>query len=171
MGRPLKIKKTTTVDIGFNSFGELTNPVFPVTFTTANFFGVVGGAKTGVATTAFPVTACSVNIAGSGEGVEDGFIIRQKGASKFLVQGIDSGDITTCILVNSATPAAGEMSIGFASDGDSTLKYVKRISNKWALDFDNVRYLTNFFSDEGTAIKSGTAGETVELAQVESYTA
>jgi len=33
-----------------------------------------------------------------------------------------------------------------------------------------VRYLTNFFTDEGTEIKSGTIGVTLQLGQVEDYT-
>ena len=170
MGRPLKIKKTTTKDIGFNSFGELTNPVYPVTLTVDNFFGVVGGLKTGVATTAYPVVACTVNSPGSGEDDEPGVIIRQKGSIQYLVQGVTSGDTAVCTLVNSATPSAGEMSIGFSDGSDSSLTYIKRFTNKWALDFSDNRYLLNFFSDEGTQIKSGTTGQTVSLAQVVDYT-
>jgi hypothetical protein len=60
------------------------------------------------------------------------------------------------------------MSIGFAANADSTLTYVKRLTNKFVLDYDNVRYLANFFSDEGDAIKSGTAATVLPLAQVES---
>jgi hypothetical protein len=169
MGRPLKIKKTLTKDIGFNSFDALTNPVFPVTLSATEFFGVVGGDKS-VAAVAYPVTACVVNIPASGEDDEDGFIIRQKGSTKYLVQGLDSGDIGVCTLVNSATPGPGEMSIGFQTGGDSSLVYIKRLTNKWALDFNDVRYLTNFFSDDGTAIKSGTVAQLVDLAQIENYT-
>jgi len=172
MGRPLKIKKTQTKDIGFNSFDQLENPVFPVTLTPQNFFGVVGGANASVATASYPVVACQVNIVGSGQGVEDGYIVRQKGTTTYLVYGITSGDTGQCVLVNDATPAAGEMSIGFAANGDSTLTYISKLSNKWALDFATPpnRYLVNFFSDEGDAIKSGTRGQLVDLAQVENYT-
>ena len=171
MGRPLKIKKTTTKDIGFNSFDQLENPVFPVTLTPQNFFGVVGGANASVATSSYPVVACNVNV-DAGTGVEDGFIVRQKGTTTYLVTGITSGVMAPCVLVNDATPAIGEMSIGFASNGDSTLTYISRLTNKWALDYATPpnRYLTNFFSDEGDAVKSGTRGETVDLAQVENYT-
>ena len=169
MGRPLKIKKTTTKDIGFNSFNALENPVFPVTLTETNFFGVVGGANASVATSAYPVVACNVNV-DAGTGVEAGFIVRQKGSIQYLVTGITSGVTAVCTLVNDATPAINEMSIGFATSADSTLVYIKRLTNKWALDFSDNRYLTNFFSDEGDAIKSGTIAQTVDLAQVENYT-
>ena len=172
MGRPLKIKMVSEtpgpgVDIGFNSFSELTNPVRPVTLTIADFFGVVGGVAS-AASAQYPVVECTVNIPGSGEDDETGVIVRQKGATKYLVRGDDSGLTAVCTLVDSATPAAGEMSIGFAANADSTLKYVKRLTNKFVLDYDNVRYLANFFSDEGDAIKSGTAATVLPLAQVES---
>jgi hypothetical protein len=169
MGRPLKIKKTTTKDIGFNSFDQLENPVYPVQLTASNFFGVVGGAKTGVATAAYPVVACNVNV-DSGTGVENGVIVRQKGNTSYLVTGLTSGVTAQCVLVNDATPAINEMSIGFSTNSDSTLIYIKKLTNKWALDFSDNRYLVNFFSDEGDAIKSGTRGQVVDLAQVEDYT-
>ena len=55
MGRPLKIKKSTTKDIGFNSISELTNPVYPSTLNQSQYLGVVGGENTSVATTDYPV--------------------------------------------------------------------------------------------------------------------
>ena len=83
MGRPLKIKKSTTIDIGFNNFGNLTAPVIPTGLTSAQFIGVVGGANTGVATATYPVVACDANI--NGVGNTAAYIIRQKGATKYLV--------------------------------------------------------------------------------------
>ena len=83
MGRPLKIKKSTTIDIGFNNFGNLTVPVIPTGLTSAQFIGVVGGANTGVATATYPVVACDANINGAGNTAA--YIIRQKGATKYLV--------------------------------------------------------------------------------------
>ena len=83
MGRPLKIKKSTTIDIGFNNFGNLTAPVIPTGLTTAQFIGVVGGANTGVATATYPVVACDANI--NGVGNTAAYIIRPKGATKYLV--------------------------------------------------------------------------------------
>ena len=170
MGRPLKIKKSTTVDIGFPNFGSLTNSTYPVTLTADNYLGVVGGAAAGVATAAYPVLSCQVNISGSGAGVEDGYIVRQKGSSKYLVTGITSGATGQCLLSNSAAPAAGYMSIGMSINGDSTQIYISRLTNKWALDYANNRYVINFFTDEGTEIKSGTANDEIGLAQAESYT-
>ena len=110
MGRPLKIQKygtnngitynangtanqpalSTNVDQGDPNWGSLTDPVYPTTaFNTDQFLGVVGGDYSlSVPTTTYPVIKCQVNIAlpdGSGAGVHDGRIIRQKGSHKYLV--------------------------------------------------------------------------------------
>ena len=105
MGRALKIKKTSPgsgnggasvqVDIGFNNFGNLTNPVYNSadTLSASDFLGVVGGSPaTSTATTAYPEVAARVNIL-LADGTDTfsigsqytGRIIRQKGAHKFLV--------------------------------------------------------------------------------------
>ena len=167
MGRPLKIKESTTVDIGFNNLGSLTNPVYPVTLTENNFLGVVGGAST-VATAAYPTVQCLVNV-DAGTGVENGYIVRQKGTIKYLVTGVTSGVTAVCQVVDDATPAINEMCIQMSVSGDSTLINIKRLTNRWALDFSDNRYVTNFFTDEGTEIKSGTIGATNNLAQIESF--
>jgi len=166
MGRPLKIKKSTTKDIGFNSFGSLTNPVFSATLTADDFVGVVGG-DNDVASTTYPVVSIQVNV-DAGTGVEEGYIVRQKGSTKYLVEGLTSGVQAVCVLVNSNTPAIGQMSIAMATGGDSTEIYIQRLTNRYALDFSNIRYLINFFTDEGTQVKSGAAANgTITLAQVE----
>jgi hypothetical protein len=94
MGRPLKINKaaqtgsttlTGGIDIGFNAFSVLTNPVTPSNvWNGTEYLGVVGGSNT-VDTSAYPTVKCRVFITGFGE--EDGYIIRQKGSHKYLVGG------------------------------------------------------------------------------------
>jgi hypothetical protein len=94
MGRPLKIKKVietggnTGVDIGFNALSSLTNPVPPSgvsDWTSAtDYLGVVGGTQPPtIATANYPIVKCRVFVTGFAEA--DGYIIRQKGAHKFLV--------------------------------------------------------------------------------------
>lgn len=232
MGRPLKIKKSTTSDIGFNPFSALTNPIYPsdpTTFDGTEYLGVVGGANANVATTAFPVVKCRAFIAGTASEA-DAYIITQKGTTKYQVATVTSindedivagrayriltvgttnwaaiggsssaavGDVFTatgagagtgtvqavgtCILANQADTAltAGNMNITF-STGDSTAQLISKLTNKFALDYSTppVRYLTNFFSDEGYEIKSGTTGAVnvsgqqnrVSLAIVENFT-
>jgi hypothetical protein len=91
MGRPLKIQKTNNgvlTDAAYPPFSALTNPV-PPTGTNPAWLGVVGGNyTTSSPSAAYPVVQCQVNIAlpsGTGAGVANGRIIRQKGARKFLV--------------------------------------------------------------------------------------
>jgi hypothetical protein len=85
MGRPLKIKKSTTGDIGFNALDTLTNPVYPTTPTTfggTEYLGVVGGANASVATSAYPVVKCRAFIVTA---EDDAYIITQKGSTKYQV--------------------------------------------------------------------------------------
>lgn len=90
--------------------------------------------------------------------------------------------VGVCVLEDSATPSAeGFMSITYTL-GDSTATTISKLTNKWLLNWaggstyaatsvvNDVRYLTNFFTDEGTEIKSGTAQTTVELAIVDNVT-
>ena len=90
-------------------------------------------------------------------------------------------EVGVCVLDKDATPAAGLMAIGF-SVGDSTITYISKLTNKWLLDWTggngytqsditgDVRYVSNFFTDEGTVIKSGTANTTVIPGQLEKWT-
>ena len=87
MGRPLKIKKSTTIDIGFNDFGNVEVPVVPVGLTTTEFLGVVGGANTSIATDDYPVVKITANVNGQ-QGAA--YIITQKGTTKYLVSGENS---------------------------------------------------------------------------------
>ena len=91
MGRPLKIKQSTTVDIGFNSFSTLTAPVIPTGMLSSEYLGVVGGgigAGQGIATATYPVVKVSAYING---GLQNNCtIITQKGSTKYLVSGSDT---------------------------------------------------------------------------------
>lgn len=92
MGRPLKIQKIIStanpgVDNGYPNFGSLTAPVknSADTLNDDEFLGVVGGSNT-VDTATFPTVKCRVFITGIAA-EEDGYILRQKGAHKYLVGG------------------------------------------------------------------------------------
>jgi hypothetical protein len=100
MGRPLKIKKSTTGDIGFPQFANLDpgTQVIPSGMTSTQFLGVVGGSNTSVATSSFPVVAINANVNGQ-QGAAH--IITQKGTYKYLVSGED-------------TVSAGSFTVGFS---------------------------------------------------------
>ena len=97
--------------------------------------------------------------------------------------------VGVCILSNAASPTVGNMSIAWMQDDSSEL-YLSKLTNKWMLDWtggstysasavqSDVRYAANFFTDEGTVIKSGTTGAAngtgqqnlVGLAIIQNYT-
>ena len=236
MGRPLKIQKISTgsgnggasvgIDLGFPNFGSLTNPVKNSVgnMTNAQYLGVVGGATpTDTPSATNPRVDVIVNIAnpsGTGLGVAQGYIIRQKGSHKYLVGDVTgvndgsflvgqayqistvgtttdwpaagapanyglgtvftatsvggSGDgaaysVGVCVLDNDVTPAVGLMAITYTNN-DSTATPISKLTNKFLLDWaggstydatqvvNDVRFVANFFTDEGTVIKSGTTG-------------
>ena len=160
MGRPLKIKKSTTIDVGFN------NPdVTPASAQSeGGYYGVVGG-DTDLSTPNYPVTKVRVYVSGASEA--DGYIIRQKGSSKFLVS--DGTNEGVCILADEADTALteGNMTVTVTL-ADSSEVRLKRFTNRWGIDFSNNYYLLNFFDiSDNTVIKSGTAQDTVDLVQVD----
>jgi hypothetical protein len=156
MGRPLKIKESLTIDIGFNAFSVLTNPVPPTGFTSTDFTGVVGGANS-VANVAYPVVSCSANINGGGN--VTAFIIRQKGATKYLVA--DTANVlsnSVCILTDTdaANLTANTMNITFSYDGNiANTVNVSKLTNKYVWDYSDTRYAANFFETGNTISKSG----------------
>lgn len=179
MGRPLKIKKTTTKDIGFNSFDELQSPVYPVTVSATEFYGVVGGDDSSgtLATATYPTVKIRVKIGSNAEA--DGSIIRQKGSIKYLVT--DGTNTGVCTLANLADGALTPNTMTITmEEGDSTPVRVSRLTNKWALDYSTppVRYVANFFDAGSTAQKSGTRNvpntatqqNIVTLGQIENNT-
>jgi hypothetical protein len=90
-----------------------------------------------------------------------------------------------CVLSNTGSPTAGNMSIGYES-GDSAAAYASNLSNKWVRDWtgtssgysnnnagevnytSELYYVANFFTDEGGVSESGqdtvTATQTVSGA-------
>jgi len=90
MGRPLKIKISDTQDAGFNNPGD---DVANRTPTGELFYGIVGG-NISTSDYTFPVTTTRVFPSGGSITTEaEGFIVRQKGASKYLVSRLDASAI------------------------------------------------------------------------------
>ena len=248
MGRPLKIQKSSTgsgnggaavgVDLGYPNFNSLTNPVFNSPVQTLNgtqYLGVVGGAgPTDTPSATNPRVDVTVNISnpsGTGLGVAQGYIIRQKGAHKYLVgdvTGVNDGSflvgqayqivsvgttdwtaagapsnfgvgtvftassvggagsgtansVGVCVLADSATPTVGLMSISYIDDTSSEV-FISKLTNKFLLGWEggsdyaatsvvaDTRQVANFFTDEGSVIKSGTAQTTINVALVQNVT-
>jgi len=119
----------------------------------------------------------------------------------FTATGVGSGSGTAfpvgvCVLSNTATPTAGNMSIQY-SVGDSAAVFASCLTNKWIRDWTGMTYgtysnnnageniysgqnfyVTNFFTDEGTVTWSGAEiinsveanNGSVQLAQVAKVT-
>ena len=119
----------------------------------------------------------------------------------FTATGVGSGSGTAypvgvCVLSNTATPTAGNMSIQY-SVGDSAAVFASYITNKWIRDWNGMTYgtyadsntgeniqssenyyVTNFFTDEGTVTWSGAEiingveaqNGSIQLAQVAKVT-
>lgn len=84
MGRPLKIKHSSTSDIGFPLVSYLTAAVTPAGLSTSEFYGVIGGTNT-LGTQTNPTVSVRVFINGAGYTEGDGYIIKQKGSKTYQV--------------------------------------------------------------------------------------
>ena len=89
--------------------------------------------------------------------------------------------VGVCVLQDSATPTAGFMSISYIDDTSSEV-FISKLTNKFLLGWEggsdyaatsvvaDTRQVANFFTDEGTVIKSGTAQTTINVALVQNIT-
>jgi hypothetical protein len=84
------------------------------------------------------------------------WLVRQKGASKFLVQDANTNR-GICTLVNKAqgTLAAGEMSIAVTTQ--SSTVYASRITNKFVHDFAGNKYRYWFSAPTATFVQVANA--------------
>ena len=130
---------------------------------------------------------------GAGTGVAAGDIFTATGVGAGTGEAYPVG---ICVLSNTATPAAGFMSISY-SVADSAAVYASYITNKWVRDWNGMtyanyansnfgeniqsgenQYVANFFTDEGNVTVSGgemvgttsTDNATIKLAQIASVT-
>lgn len=90
--------------------------------------------------------------------------------------------VGVCVLADQADASlsSGNMNITYSLN-DSTATTISKLTNKFLLNWaggsnyeatsvvNDVRLAGNFFSDEGTVIKSGTNNSTLDLAIVENY--
>jgi hypothetical protein len=140
MGRPLKTAKGPGIDTGYDQ---------P--------YGVVGG-NTGVAGTQI---LCRVKIGTNAEA--NGWIIRQKGARKYLVT--DGVNIGQCLLVDLAngTLTADTMTIT-VTDGAATTHRLAQLGDSFGVSFAGQGYILTF----GAASSTPPAGSIYPVATVAS---
>jgi hypothetical protein len=94
---------------------------------------------------------------------EAGFIVRQKGKTKYLVQGGTSGLVAQCVTANvaNASLAPGQMNI-VATKADANTVFVKSVNNYWAVDFDSNKYVASF--NGAAAAPAGTTYPIVDIS-------
>jgi hypothetical protein len=129
MGRPLKIAKTTTVDIGIPSQTETGN------------IGIVGGDVATINT--LEVTA-NIEYAPSQYASGSSYIVRQKGTYKYLVANVANPEQQgICYVTNSLTPvSAGQMTI-VGTDAASGNIILAVVTNEYCVAFADQGNITN----------------------------
>lgn len=111
----------------------------------------------------------NVQVASNSE-TETGYILRQRGTNKFLVNdlktgtkqtpsGAGTGNVGICTLVDKAAGALGanEMSIQGHIVGSGTQVRIKKLYNRTCRDFDNNRYTWEIQDDSSATILVLTA--------------
>jgi hypothetical protein len=121
MGRPLKIAKTTTVDIGIPNQTEIGN------------IGVIGGDVATINT--LEVTA-NIEYAPGQYSSGASYIVRQKGTYKYLVANVaDPEQQGICYVTNSLTPvSAGQMTI-VGTNAASSNVILAVVTNEYCVAF------------------------------------
>lgn len=148
MARPLKIAKTSTVDIGYPNDGTSDNGF------SGNGIGVVGGDNVSLN------VVVQVKIGDNDEAA--GYILRQKAKRKYLVT--DGTNVGVCTLADAADGALGadEMTVT-VTDADTNTFRLSTITNKWGLDFEGNKYVLSFFSTAAAGEVPGTAYPEVKV--------
>ena len=97
---------------------------------------------------------------------EAGYIIRQKGRSKFLVKGVTSGLTGVCYTANVADAAltANTMSITATTNPAATV-YIERLSDHTAKGFGNTDVATSYYASFNGAIAPGGTNPTTNNGQ------
>lgn len=145
MGRPVKVAKAETIDIG------LDNPPG-----VSNTYGVVGGDTA----LTVPTVSCRVKIGANVEA--DGYIIRQKGSRKYLVT--DGTNTGTCVLADLADGALTEDTMTITiTNVDTTTSRLARMTTKFGIDFAGSKVVLTF-----NAANNPPAGTIFYVSKVES---
>lgn len=132
--------------------------------------GVVLGVIADIANANATFATFAANAAEAVDGVsfvhatnEEGFIVRQKGKTKYLVQGTSTGLVAQCLTANvaNASLAPGQMNI-VATKADANTVFVKSVNNYWAVDFDGNKYVASF--NGAAAAPAGTTYPIVDIS-------
>jgi len=128
MGRPLKIAKSAAIDSGFPQTAS----------------GVVGG-NTSISGNQ---VLCRVKVGANAEA--NGFIVRQKGKKKFLVQDA-SGNQGVCTLANTANSSLTDNTMTITCTfANATTFRAATITNHFVTSFAGVKYVADNTANAAT---------------------
>jgi len=164
MGRPLKIANANTANDIDRTIRTQDPEYFNKPEGESKTYGVVGG---NVALSGNQVN-CRAKVGDNAEG--DGFIVRQKGSKKYLVN--VGGNVGACFLVDKDDGSLGENEMTVTATDDSSVSFrLARFSNRWGIDFEGNSYIVTFNAadpDVGDrAILNGVANDTISAVQVD----
>jgi hypothetical protein len=95
--------------------------------------------------------------------VETGYIIRQKGKTKYLVKGSTSGLIAPCYTANLSNAALTPNTMNIvATKVDTSTVRVKTVNDYWASDFSDNKYVASF--NGAATAPAGTLYPIVDIA-------
>jgi hypothetical protein len=97
---------------------------------------------------------CEAYIGGSNQ--NDVYIVRQRGVRTYLVYDTSASTEVVARLVAGTPAAAGEMRLTGYVDGADTPVYLRKLTKKSAIDFNNNKYrweLTNYADSSADQIK------------------
>jgi hypothetical protein len=119
----------------------------------------VSSALQDVITLAAPSAFSVTDSAWTHASAEAGFILRQKGSRKFLVQGATSGLVGQCLTANVANAAltGGFMNV-VATNAAAGNVYIDRIADRQVHGFGNTDVAVQYVSTFGTAYAADTYG-------------
>jgi len=164
MGRPLKIANANTANDIDRTIRTQDPEYFNKPDGESNTYGVVGG---NVALSGNQIS-CRAKVGDNAEG--DGYIVRQKGSKKYLVN--VAGNVGACFLVDKDNGSLGENEMTVTATDDSSVSFrLARFSNRWGIDFDGNSYIVTFNAadpDVGDrAILNGANNVTIAAVQVD----
>jgi hypothetical protein len=153
------------VGVGTDFTNTLTDGTV-VTTVDGTVLGVIDDIANANATFATFAANATANVAGAGFASykdEPGYIVRQKGKTKYLVQGTTTGIVGQCITANvaNASLTPGQMNI-VATKADANTVFVKSVNNYWAVDFDGNKYVASF--NGAAAAPAGTTYPIVDIS-------
>lgn len=165
MGRPLKIANANTANDIDRTIRTQDPEYYNKPEGADNTYGVIGG---NTSLSGNKQILCRAKVGDNAEG--DGFIVRQKGSKKYLVN--VGGNVGACFLVDKDDGSLGDNEMTVTTTDDSSVAFrLARFSNRWGIDFDGNSYIVTFNAPDpdvgDRAILDGADNVTISAVQVD----